>query len=95
MTLTDLLLSQLLDPFRLGLIVALLYTAIRNQAATGMALPLAAGVAFVAIILPTTIGLGAAEPLGLWAVVGVGVVANAILLALAYGVWQIARRFVP
>lgn len=93
MTLTDLLQSQLMDPFRIGLVLALLYTAIRNQAVSGFVLPLAAGVMFLAIILPSTMGLGAAAALGLWTVVGVGVIANAILLAVALAGWQIIRQF--
>ncbi len=93
MSLSDLLQSQLLDPFRLGLIIALLYTTLRNRVATGLALPLAAGVVFVAVILPTTMGLGAAAELGLWTVIGVGIVANAILLAVALAGWWIIRRF--
>ena len=93
MTLTDLLQSQLLDPFRAGLIVALLYTAIRNRAASGFVLPLAAGVVALAVILPSTMGLGAASELGLWRVIGVGVVANAILLAIALAGWHILQRF--
>ena len=92
MTLTDLLYAQLLDPFRIGLILALFYTALRNRVNTGMALPLAAGLVFVAVILPSTMGLGAAEPLGLWTVVGVGVMANAILLGIVLVGWQIVQR---
>jgi len=38
-------------------------------------------------------GLGAAADLGLWTVIGVGVVANAILLAVALAGWQILQRF--
>ena len=92
MTLIDLLQSQLMDPFRIGLIVALLYTAIRNQAVSGMVLPLAAGVVFLAVILPSTMGLGAAVDLGLWTVIGVGIAANAILLAVVWAGWQILQR---
>jgi len=92
MTLIDLLQSQLLDPFRLGLIVALLYTAEQNRAATGMLLPLAAGVAFVAVILPSTMGLGAAAGLGFWTVAGVGLVANVLILAVAMAAWRIIGR---
>jgi len=95
MTLTDLLQTQLADPFRIALIVGLHYTALRNQAATGLVLPLAAGVVFVAVILPSTMGLGAAAGLGLWAVVGVGLVANAIILGVVLIGWQIVRRFRP
>ncbi len=92
MTLFDLLQSQLTDPFRIGLIVALLYTAVQNRAVTGMALPLVAGLAFVAVILPTTMGLGSAAALGQWTVVWVGLIANAILLAVALAGWQVIQR---
>lgn len=92
MTLTDLLHSQLLDPFRIGLVVALLYTALRNRAVSGFGLPLAAGVVLLAVILPATRGLGAAAPLGLWTVIATGVVANAVLLAAALAGWQVIAR---
>ena len=51
---TELIQSQLMDPFRIGLIVALVYTMFRTRAATGTAVPLALGVVFVAVILPST-----------------------------------------
>ncbi len=97
MTLTDLLQSQLIDPFRIGLLIALLYTAIQNRAATGMVVPLAAGVVFVAVILPSTMGpgptgSGAAAALPLWQVIAVGLVANAVILAVIMGVWRIVQR---
>lgn len=91
MTLTDLLQSQLLEPFRIGLIVALLYTALQNQAVTGMLIPLAAGVVFVAVIIPTTMGLGAGYDLT--QVIGVGLVANVLILAVIMAVWRIVQRF--
>ena len=40
----DLIQSQLLDPFRIGLIAALVFTMLRTRGATGTVLPLAAGV---------------------------------------------------
>jgi len=92
MTLTDLLQSQLIDPFRIGLLTALLYTAIQNRAATGMAIPLAAGVVFVAVILPGTMGLGAAAALPLWQVIAVGLVANVVILAVIMAIWRIVQR---
>jgi hypothetical protein len=51
---TDLVLLQLTDPFRIGLIIALVVTMLRTAAVTGRALPLSLGVLFVAVILPTT-----------------------------------------
>jgi hypothetical protein len=52
---TDLVLSQLTDLFRIGLLIGLVYTMHRTAAVTGRVLPLALGVVFVAVILPTTL----------------------------------------
>ncbi len=51
---TDLVLLQLTDPFRIGLIIALVITMSRTVSVTGRVLPLAMGVLFIAVILPTT-----------------------------------------
>lgn len=91
MSLTDLLLSQLADPFRIGLVIALIITMLRTQAATGTWLPLAAGAVFVAVVIPVTAGQGAAA-LPLWQVIAVGVVADVILIAIALAAWSLLRR---
>jgi hypothetical protein len=88
MNLTDLLLSQLTDVFRIGLVIALVVTALRNAAVTGMAIPLAAGILFIAVIIPAT--LPNAEPM--LRAVGVGIVANLILTGIAVAGWQVFRR---
>jgi hypothetical protein len=75
----DILRGQLLDPFRWGLLAALVATMLRTEAVTGRLLPLAAGVAFVAAIIPST--MGTAEGAGLARAVGLGVVANLLVLA--------------
>ena len=90
MTLTDLLITQLTDPFRIGLIIALAVTAARTQAVTGRVLPLLAGLAFVAIIIPTTMQTGNADPV--WRLVAVGFVVNAALLAIVLAAWSLVRR---
>ncbi|MCB6178463.1 hypothetical protein LHP98_10000 [Rhodobacter sp. Har01] len=90
MTLSQLILTQLADPFRIGLIIALVATMARTRAATGTALPLAAGVLFVAVILPTTMGRGLAEPL--WRQVSAGVLSNAVILGITLGIWTAIRR---
>lgn len=51
---TALVLSQLTDVFRIGLIVGLVITMHRTAAVTGRVLPLAAGVVFLAVLLPAT-----------------------------------------
>lgn len=50
----ELIQSQLTDLFRIGLIVALVVTMFRTASVTGRILPLAMGVVFVAVILPST-----------------------------------------
>lgn len=90
MDLSNLILSQLADPFRIGLMVALVITMLRTQSATGVVLPLAAGVLFVAVIIPSTALTALTQPL--WQLVAVGVIANAIILAVILGGWTIYRR---
>ena len=51
MTLTDLFLAQLADPFRIGLLIALIATTQRTVAATGKVIPLLAGIVFVAVLI--------------------------------------------
>lgn len=75
---TALLQQALLDPFRIVLLVGLVITQIRTQAVTGKVLPLLAGVVFVAVILPVTMGFGAAE--GLPLAIAAGMVANILWL---------------
>lgn len=90
MTVSDILLSQLTDPFRIGLIVALVVTMLRTEAVTGRWIPLAAGVVFVAAILPMTTGRGAATGLG--PAIALGVLSNLVLLALVLGVRHLVLR---
>lgn len=86
---TELIQSQLMDPFRIGLIVALVYTMFRTRAATGTAIPLALGVIFVAVIIPTTQGAGTAS---LTDVVLAGIVSNLIILGIVLALAMIVRR---
>ena len=90
MTLPDLLLSQLSDPFRIGLLIALFITMLRTRTASGIWVPLAAGVVFVAVILPTTMQNTLAAPLS--QVIGVGVLANVVIVALIMAGWEVYQR---
>jgi chromate transport protein ChrA len=85
----ELIQSQLMDPFRIGLIVALVVTMFRTRAATGTLLPLALGVVFVAVILPTTQGSGTS---GLTDAVLAGLVSNLIILGIVLALAVIYRR---
>ncbi len=74
----DLVLSQLTDLFRIGMMVALVVTMRRTSAVTGRILPLALGVVFVAVMLPSTMPSGSAS---LVDAILAGLVSNLIILA--------------
>ena len=93
MTNSEILLSQLTDPFRLGLIVALVVTMLRTEAVTGRWVPLAAGVVFVAAILPMTTARGAEA--GLAQAIALGILANLVLLALVMAIRHVVLRIMP
>ncbi|MFM2365610.1 MAG: hypothetical protein RIR95_217 [Pseudomonadota bacterium] len=90
MTLPEIFISQITDPFRIGLLLALFATMLRTNAATGTAVPLITGALFVAVIIPSTFSTAAAIPLV--TAVGVGIVVNAILLAIVYAGWSFYVR---
>jgi hypothetical protein len=83
-----LLRDQLIDPFRIVMLCALVYVWQRNRGAGGGVLPLLAGYVFVAVLLPAT--TGAMHPLvpGILA----GLVANLILLGIILGLWSLWQR---
>lgn len=85
----DLIQTQLLDPFRIGLIAALVFTMFRTQAATGTFVPLAAGVVFVAVILATTMPTTASS---VTEAVLAGLVSNLIILGIVLALAVLVRR---
>ncbi len=91
MTLPDLLLSQLTDAFRIGLLIALFVTMLRTRAASGTWVPLAAGAVFVAVILPTTMQSTPGVPMT--QLIGVGLLANVMILAIILAAWTLFKRF--
>ena len=91
MSLTDLLLAQLADPFRIGLLIALFITMLRTQTATGIWAPLAAGAVFVAVIIPSTLTQGT-QAVPLAQAIGVGIVADVTLLAIILAAWNAFKR---
>lgn len=88
----DLLAAQATDVFRIGLIIALLLTTLRNRPLTGMLLPLIAGAVFVAVIIPLTGATTRPEPMATQVLAGLLV--NAVYLAIGLGAWSLwqARR---
>jgi len=93
MTFAEMLAAQLTDPFRLGLIVALVVTMLRTEAVTGRWVPLALGVLFVAFIIPATMARDAVAPF--WQLVAVGLVANLLLLAGVMAIRHVVLRIMP
>lgn len=89
MDLLELLKAQLTDPFRIGLLVALLMTMLNTARTTGQFVPLILGAVFVAVLIPTAFqSQGTASYLA----IAVGMVSNAILLAVGLGVIAAWRR---
>lgn len=83
MTLPDLFLAQIMDPFRIALLIGLVLTMGRTRAITGTVVPLLAGVVFVAVIIPMTVSQGLAA--GFAPQVGLGLVTNLLILAVVLG----------
>ncbi|MGW9232882.1 hypothetical protein ACWGPT_18655 [Pseudorhizobium sp. NPDC055634] len=88
----ELLASQLMDPFRIGLVFFLLLTALRTRAATGMVVPLGLGVVFVAILLPLTTARTEEQTGDLVMTVATGIAANALILSVFLAAWTVWRR---
>ncbi len=86
---TDLVLAQLTDVFRIGLIIGLVFTMHKTAAVTGRVLPLALGVVFLAVMLPATMP---SPSVSFADAIVAGLVSNTIILAPVLGVaWLIAR----
>lgn len=90
MSLSQLVLTQLEDPFRIALIIGLVVTMVRTRAQTGTVVPLAAGVLFVAVIIPSTLGTQLAEPF--WLQFGAGLISNLVILGVVLGGYEAFRR---
>ena len=85
----DLIISQLTDPFRVGLLIGLVITMQRTAAVTGRIVPLVLGVLFVAVMLPTTMP---SSSVSLKDAILAGIASNVILLIPVLALmWLIAR----
>ncbi len=81
--------GQLTDPFRIVLSLGLVLTMLRTQAVSGTFLPLAAGVAFIAVLLPLTVNAGAGPVLP---AVVTGFFSTGLIVAGILGVRALALR---
>ena len=89
MQFVEIFLSQMADPFRIGLLVVLVLTAIRTAAQTGYVLPLIFGAIFVAILIPTAMSDEGSNKTNL---IAVGLVSNAVILGVILALRMIAAR---
>ena len=78
----DLFLAQLTDPFRIVLAIGLVLTMLRTRAASGTWIPLAAGVLFIAVLIPMT--MGAPEQNRMQAIIA-GLFSTAVIVAVVLG----------
>lgn len=79
----DIYLAQLTDPFRIGLMIALMLTAANTAQTLNRWIPIALGVAFVAVLIPYSIG--ASTTVDTTTAVLVGLVSNVTIAAVAMG----------
>lgn len=80
MDVIHLIVVQLADPFRIGLLVALLFIAANNSGILNRSLPIGLGLIFVAVLIPTAMASEEVEPVT--AQIGVGLVSNAIVVSI-------------
>jgi hypothetical protein len=76
--------TQLKEPFRIGLMIALVFMTVKNARATGWVLPLIFGVVFFAYMLAMTFPL---ENVTLLLRVLLGAISNGILVCVAMLGW--------
>ena len=87
---TDLVLIQLTDLFRIGLIIGLVVTMHRTAAVTGRVFPLLLGTVFVAFMLPTTMP---SKSVVFTDAVLAGLVSNTIILVAVLALAGIVAKF--
>jgi hypothetical protein len=76
----EIIVAQLADPFRIALLVTLLFTAANAKGVLNRWLPIALGLVFVAVLIPTAMASDEAVPVR--EQIGVGLVSNAIVLGI-------------
>jgi len=76
MSIFDIVLAQLIDPFRVGMIAMLVLTTARTSGAVGTLVPLALGVVFIAALIPMSLTTEGDR----MTLMAVGLVSNLIIL---------------
>lgn len=86
----DIYLAQLTDPFRIGLLIALVLTAVNTAPNLNRWIPIALGIVFVAVLIPYS--FGSSDDVAKAFAVGVGLVSNITLLAVMLGAKALYTR---
>lgn len=89
--LTHIILGQLADPFRIGLLVALLFLAANSKGVLNRWLPIVLGLVFVAVLIPTAMASDSADPVG--ARIGIGFLTNAMIVGVMLAAEAAYERF--
>lgn len=84
--------TQVTDIFRIGLLMGLVYTIERTRSQTGLLVPIIAGLAFVAVMIPSTMPLAGVS---LWSAIATGLVANTVIFAVLWTIWSTVKTKLP
>ncbi|MBJ2153625.1 hypothetical protein [Paracoccus sp. IB05] len=90
MTFSQIIVSQFADPFRIILLIGLVWTMMRTRAASGTLIPLGAGIVFVAVLIPMT--LTAASEIPVRDQILAGLVTNTVITGIVLGIWEAVNR---
>lgn len=88
MSIVDIALLQLIDPFRVGMIAMLVLTAARTAGTVGTLVPLGLGVVFIAVLIPMTLSTEGDRTM----LIAVGLVSNLIILGVALALMAVYSR---
>ncbi|KQU65742.1 hypothetical protein ASC75_11040 [Aminobacter sp. DSM 101952] len=86
----DIYFTQIIDPFRIGLLIALVLTAANTAQALNRWIPIALGIVFVAVLIPLSIGANSAVDTPTSVLVGLA--SNATILAVLLGAKALYSR---
>lgn len=86
----DIYLAQLVDPFRIGLLVAMLLTSASTAPTLNRWIPIAIGVVFIAVLIPFS--FDSADETTKALAVGIGLVSNVTVLAVLLAAKALYRR---
>lgn len=86
----DIYLAQLIDPFRIGLLIALVLTAGNTAQTLNRWIPIALGIVFVAVLIPFSIGANSTVDTATSVLVGLA--SNATILAVLLGAKALYSR---